>query len=60
MILATSPTVEGEATALYLAQQLAPAGVTVTRIASGVPHGSDLEYTDQVTLGRALAGRRPL
>ena len=59
VILATSPTVEGEATAVYLARILKPLGVRVTRIAMGVPVGSDLEYADEVTLGRALAGRRP-
>ncbi len=60
VILATNPDLEGEATALYLARLLKPSGVTVTRIANGVPVGSDLEYTDEVTLGRALAGRRQL
>src|SRR5438445_722053 len=58
VIIATDPTVEGEATALYLARLLKPLGVKVTRIAQGVPTGSDLEYADQVTLARALAGRR--
>ena len=58
VIVATDPTVEGEATALYLARLLKPLGVKVTRIAQGVPTGSDLEYADQVTLARALAGRR--
>jgi recombination protein RecR len=58
IILATNPNVAGEATALYLARLLAPLGVKVTRIARGVPMGSDLEYSDQVTLGRALEGRR--
>lgn len=60
VILATPPTVEGEATALFLAEALRPLGVRVTRIASGVPHGGDLEYADPITLGRALEGRRSL
>ncbi len=58
VILATPPSVEGEATALYLAQQVAQTGVEVTRIASGIPHGGDLEFSDQITLGRAIVGRR--
>ncbi|MGE3707124.1 MAG: recombination mediator RecR [Vicinamibacterales bacterium] len=58
VILATNPTVEGEATAIYLARLLKPLGVRVTRIAMGVPVGSDLEYTDEVTMQRALEGRR--
>ena len=58
VIVATDPTVEGEATALYLARLLKPLGVKVTRIAQGVPMGGDLEYADQVTLARALSGRR--
>jgi recombination protein RecR len=58
VIVATDPTVEGEATALYLARLIKPLGVLVTRIAQGVPMGGDLEYADQVTLARALAGRR--
>ncbi len=58
IILATNPNVAGEATALYLQQLLAPLGVKVTRIARGVPMGSDLEYSDLVTLARALEGRR--
>ena len=58
VILATNPNVEGEATAIYLAKLLKPLGVRVTRIARGVPMGSDLEYSDQVTLARALEGRR--
>lgn len=58
VVLATPPTVEGEATALYLAQVLKHGGVRLTRIASGVQYGGDLEYADQVTLGRALDGRR--
>jgi recombination protein RecR len=60
VIVATDPTVEGEATALYLARLLKPLGAKVTRIAQGVPTGSDLEYADQVTLSRALSGRREL
>jgi recombination protein RecR len=59
-ILATPLNVEGEATALYLARVLKPHGVRCSRIASGLPHGGELEYTDQVTLGRALEGRREL
>ncbi len=58
VILATNPNVNGEATALYLSKLLGPLGVRVTRIARGVPMGSDLEYSDQVTLARALEGRR--
>ena len=58
IILATNPNVAGEATALYLSRLLSPLGVRVTRIARGVPMGSDLEYSDQVTLARALEGRR--
>jgi len=58
VILATNPNVNGEATALYLSRLLTPLGVRVTRIARGVPMGSDLEYSDQVTLARALEGRR--
>jgi recombination protein RecR len=60
IILATNPNVAGEATALYLSRLLAPLGVRVTRIARGVPMGSDLEYSDQVTLARALEGRREI
>ncbi len=60
VIVATNPSVEGEATALYLQRLISPLGVKVTRIASGVPIGSDLEYADQVTLSRALDGRREL
>lgn len=60
VILATNPNVAGEATALYLSRLLSPLGVKVTRIARGVPMGSDLEYSDQVTLARALEGRREL
>lgn len=58
VILATSPTVEGEATALYLARLLKPLGVKVTRIAMGLPVGSDLEYADEITMTRAMEGRR--
>jgi recombination protein RecR len=60
VILATSPTVEGEATALYLARLLKPLGVRVSRIAMGVPVGSDLEYADEVTMTRAMEGRREI
>jgi len=59
-ILATNPNIEGEATAMYLARMLKPLGVKVTRIASGLPVGGDLEYADEVTLGRALEGRREI
>lgn len=58
VILATSPTVEGEATAVYLARLLKPLGVRVTRIAMGVPVGSDLEWADEVTMAKSLEGRR--
>ena len=60
VIVATNPNVEGEATALYIAKILKPLGIKVTRIAHGVPVGGDLEYVDQVTLSRALEGRREL
>jgi recombination protein RecR len=60
VIIATDPNLEGEATATYLARMLAPLGLTVTRLASGLPVGGDLEYADEVTLGRAFAGRRRL
>lgn len=60
VIVATSASVEGEATALYLARLLKPLGVLVTRIASGIPVGGELEYSDQATIARALAGRSPL
>jgi recombination protein RecR len=60
VILATPPSVDGEATALFLARELNQRGVRVSRIASGVPHGGDLEFADQITLGRAIDGRRPL
>lgn len=58
VILATDPNVEGEATATYLARMLGPMGLRVTRLASGLPVGGDLEYADEVTLGRAFEGRR--
>jgi recombination protein RecR len=58
IIIATDPTVEGEATALYIARLVKPLGLRVTRIAQGMPMGGTLEFTDQVTLARALAGRR--
>ena len=60
VILATNPNVEGEATAIYLARLLKPLGVRVTRIAMGIPVGGDLEYADEVTLSRALEGRRDI
>ena len=60
IILATNPDVEGEATALYLARLLKPSGICVTRLAFGMPVGGDIEYTDEVTLARSLAGRREL
>ena len=58
VIICTNPNIEGEATALYLSRVLAVPGVTITRIASGLPVGGDLEYADELTLGRALEGRR--
>lgn len=58
IILCTNPNIEGEATAMYLARLLKPLGLRVTRIASGLPVGGDLEYADELTLGRALEGRR--
>ncbi|MBM3685783.1 MAG: recombination protein RecR [Actinobacteria bacterium] len=58
VIIATDPNLEGEATATYLARMLSPLGLEVTRLASGLPVGGDLEYADEVTLGRAFAGRR--
>jgi recombination protein RecR len=58
LILATDPNLEGEATATYLARLINPMGLTVTRLASGLPVGGDLEYADEVTLGRAFSGRR--
>ena len=60
VILATNPRVEGEATAIYLSKLIKPLGITVTRIAHGIPVGGDLEYTDEVTLSKALEGRREL
>jgi recombination protein RecR len=60
VIVATSASVEGEATALYLARLIKPLGAAVTRIASGIPVGGELEYSDQATIARALAGRSPL
>jgi recombination protein RecR len=60
VVLATNPTAEGEATALYLAQIIKPLGVRVTRIAHGIPVGGDVEYADVVTLGKALEGRREM
>jgi recombination protein RecR len=56
----TNPTIVGEATAMLVARELIPLGLTVTRLASGLPVGGDLEYADELTLGRALEGRRPL
>lgn len=58
VLVATPPSVDGEATALLVARELAALGVRVTRIASGVPHGGDLEFADQVTIGRAIEGRK--
>ena len=60
VIVATPPSVDGEATALFLKRELVPLGVSLTRIASGVPHGGDLEYADPITMGRALSGRKEL
>src|SRR5258708_23562258 len=60
IVLATNPNVEGEATALYLARLLKPRGIKITRLAFGMPVGGDIEYTDEVTLGRSLAGRREM
>ncbi len=60
VIVATPPSVDGEATALLLKRELSPLRVTMTRIASGVPHGGDLEYADPITMGRALSGRQAL
>jgi recombination protein RecR len=59
-VLATNPTTTGEATALDIAERLRDSGVAVTRLASGLPVGADLEHADEVTLGKALAGRRSL
>jgi recombination protein RecR len=58
IILATDPNLEGEATATYLARLISPLGIAVSRLASGLPVGGDLEYADEVTLGRAFEGRR--
>jgi recombination protein RecR len=60
IIAATNPTVEGDTTALYLARLLKPLGVTVSRLASGLPVGGDIDYADEITLGRALEGRNEL
>ena len=60
VIIATNPSMEGDATALYLRQQLIPLGVRITRLARGLPMGGDLEYADQNTLLRALAGRQEM
>jgi recombination protein RecR len=60
IILATNPNLEGEATAMYLQRLLSPMGVRITSLARGLPVGGDLEYADEITLGRALEGRREL
>ena len=60
MIIATNPDVEGDATAMYIARLIKPLGIKVTRIAHGIPIGGDLEYIDEVTLSRAMAGRREM
>ena len=60
VILATNPRVEGEATAMYLSKLIKPLGIKVTRIAHGIPVGGDLEYTDEITLTKALEGRREI
>jgi recombination protein RecR len=60
VILATNPTVEGEATAMYIARLIKPAGIRTTRIAHGIPMGGDLEYADEVTLAKAMEGRREI
>ena len=60
LILATNPTVEGEATAIYISRLLKPSGIRITRIATGVPAGSDIEYADEVTMQKAIEGRREL
>jgi recombination protein RecR len=60
VIIATPPSVDGEATALLVARELGRRQVSISRIASGVPHGGDLEFADQITLGRAIDGRRPI
>ena len=60
VIIATNPRVEGEATAMYLSKLIKPLGIKVTRIAHGIPVGGDLEYTDEITLMKALEGRREM
>ena len=60
VIIATNPDVEGDATAMYIARLIKPLGIKVTRIAHGIPIGGDLEYIDEVTLSRAMAGRREM
>ena len=60
LIIATNPTIEGEATAMYIARLIKPSGIKVTRIAHGIPVGGDLEYADEVTLLKAVEGRREL
>jgi recombination protein RecR len=60
IIMATNPTIEGEATAMYIARLLKPMGIKVTRIAHGLPVGGDLEYADEVTITKALEGRREI
>ncbi|UCC77894.1 MAG: recombination protein RecR, partial [Anaerolineales bacterium] len=60
VLLATNPNLEGEATAMYIARQIAPLGIRVTRLARGLPIGGDLEYADEVTLAQALEGRREI
>ena len=60
LIVATNPTIEGDATAMYIARDFKPLGVRVSRLASGLPVGGDLDYADELTLGRALTGRSEL
>jgi recombination protein RecR len=60
LIIATDPNIQGEATATYISRSLRGTGLTITRLASGLPVGGDLEYADEVTLGRAFEGRRPM
>ena len=60
ILLATNPNLEGEATAMYLTRQISPLGIRITGLARGLPVGGDLEYADELTLGRALEGRREL
>ena len=60
LIMATNPTIEGEATAMYIARLVKPMGIKVTRIAHGLPVGGDLEYADEVTISKALEGRREI